>query len=588
MMKGHGSLVALVLSALGLAACQLAGEGVDVGADDDPGAWAEAAQAVSIPARGSATTLDIGSWNIEFFGDPSNGPTNEALQLSNVRDVIGGTDFDLWGLEEVVSTTQFNSLVSQLPGYAGFLANDPSVANGAAFYSDFSNQEQKVGLLFKPSIVSVLGAAVILTQNNTDFAGRPPLEVKLRVSLNGGTEDVVVIVIHPKCCSDSSSYQRRVNASNALKAYLDATYPTQKVWVIGDWNDDVDTSIFPGHVSPYQNFVTDSARYVVQTKALSDARIASTVSFPDMIDHHMHTNELAATFVAGSVEVYRVDSFVPSYGTTTSDHFPVLSRYTFSGGEPTPASVTITAPNGGEAFAGGSVQNITWTSAGISNLRLEFSLDGGASFTTIVASAPAGVGSFAWAVPNTASTNARVRATDTASAATDSSNAAFTITTGGGAANVILNEILANEPGSSTAGEFVEIVNIGTAAADLSGWTLSDATSTRHTFASGTTLAAGQVIVVFAGASAIPAGLTSTVAASTGGLSLNNGGDTVTLRANSSTIVSSFSYTSALSSQDGVSMNRNPDGGTTVSFVLHTALASAPSSPGTRVDGTPW
>ena len=172
MMKGHGSSVALVLSALGLAACQLAGDGVDVGADDDPGAWAEAVQAVSVPARGTATTLDVGSWNIEFFGDPSNGPTNEALQLSNVRDVIAGTDFDLWGLEEVVSTTQFNSLVSQLPGYAGFLANAPSVVNGAAFYSDFSNQEQKVGLLFKTSIVSVLGAAVILTQNNTDFAGQ--------------------------------------------------------------------------------------------------------------------------------------------------------------------------------------------------------------------------------------------------------------------------------------------------------------------------------------------------------------------------------------------------------------------------------
>jgi endonuclease/exonuclease/phosphatase family metal-dependent hydrolase len=592
MMKGHGSSVALVLSALGLAACQLAGEGVDVGADDDPGAWAEAAQAVSIPARGSATTLDIGSWNIEFFGDTSNGPTNEALQLSNVRDVIGGTDFDLWGLEEVVSTTQFNSLVSQLPGYAGFLANDPSVVNGAAFYSDFSNQEQKVGLLFKTSIVSVLGAAVILTQNNTDFAGRPPLEVKLRISLNGGSEDVVVIVMHPKCCTDSTSYQRRVNASNALKTYLDATYPTQKVWVIGDWNDDVDTSISSGRVSPYQNFVTDSARYVVQTKALSDAGISSTVSFPDVIDHHMNTNEVTASFVAGSVEAYRVDSLVPSYGTTTSDHFPVLSRYTFSGGGTIPASVTITAPNGGEAFAGGSVQNITWTSSGISNLRLEFSLDGGASFTTIVASTPAAAGSFAWAVPTIASTNVRVRATDTGSGTTDSSNAAFTIITGGGTgggvANVILNEILANEPGSSTAGEFVEIVNIGTAAADLSGWTLSDALSTRHTFASGTTLAAGQVIVVFAGASAIPAGLTSAVAASTGGLSLNNGGDTVTLRSNSATVASSFSYTSALSSQDGVSMNRNPDGGTTASFVLHTALASALSSPGTRVDGTPW
>jgi hypothetical protein len=154
------------------------------------------------------------------------------------------------------------------------------------------------------------------------------MEVKLRFSLNGSTVDAVVIVMHPKCCSDSTSYQRRVNASKALKAYLDATYPTQNVWVIGDWNDDVDTSIFSGHASPYQNFVTDSARYVVQTKVLSNAGIASTVNFPDMIDHHMNSNEVAATYIANSAEVYRVDAFVPSYGTTTSDHYPVLTRYT--------------------------------------------------------------------------------------------------------------------------------------------------------------------------------------------------------------------------------------------------------------------
>ncbi|OJH39549.1 hypothetical protein [Cystobacter ferrugineus] len=52
--------------------------------------------------------------NIEWFGSSSNGPTNESLQLSNARDVIKGADLDIWGLEEVVSTTSFNSLKSQL------------------------------------------------------------------------------------------------------------------------------------------------------------------------------------------------------------------------------------------------------------------------------------------------------------------------------------------------------------------------------------------------------------------------------------------------------------------------------------------
>lgn len=441
-----------------------------------------------IPGRGTATTLDIASWNIEWFGDTGNGPTNEALQLQNAAAVISGANMDIWGVAEIVSLTQWNSLKSQLPGYAGFIAKEPNVVNGAAFYSDFNNAEQNVGILYKTSIATVTDARVILTANNNDFAGRPPLQVTLRVTLNGATENIVVIVLHAKCCTDSDSWTRRRNASNALKSYLDTNFPTQKVWVIGDFNDDVDTSITSGSASPYANFVNDTARYRFPTRALSDAGISSTVSFSDTIDHHLNSNEANATYVAGSVEVFRVDSFISNYRNTTGDHFPALSRYNFGGGSP---------------------------------------------------------------------------------------------------ANVIINEIRANEPGSNTAGEFVELVNIGATAANIGGWTISDSLSVRHTFASGTTLNPGKAIVVFAGASAIPSGLSNAVAASSGGLGFNNDSDTVTLRDNGGATRNSFAYTSALSGADGVSMNRNPDG-TTGGFVLHTNISSAQSSPGVRASGAAW
>jgi len=50
----------------------------------------------TISAKSAGDTLDVASWEIEFFGSTSNGPTNETLQLSNVRDVIAGTDVDIW------------------------------------------------------------------------------------------------------------------------------------------------------------------------------------------------------------------------------------------------------------------------------------------------------------------------------------------------------------------------------------------------------------------------------------------------------------------------------------------------------------
>jgi PKD repeat protein len=171
--------------------------------------------------------------------------------------------------------------------------------------------------------------------------------------------------------------------------------------------------------------------------------------------------------------------------------------------------------------------------------------------------------------------------------ATGTTSQAVTVTSGGGGgpANVIINEILANEPGSATAGEAVEIVNVGGTAADLSGWTVSDASRVRHTFAAGTTLAPGKAIAVYGGASAIPPGITA-VAASTGSLNLSNNGDAVILKNASAAVIQQFSYTSALSSTDGVSMNRNPDTAPTGSFVLHTTLSSLQSSIGKRANGS--
>jgi endonuclease/exonuclease/phosphatase family metal-dependent hydrolase len=533
---------------------------------------------VVVPAQGTAATLDVGSWNVEWFGDAANGPSNDALQLSNVKDVIAGADLDVWGLEEVVDAVEWNSLKSQLPGYTGILANDASVTSGSTFYSA---SEQKVGLLFRSSIASVVSSKIILTAFDSDFAGRPPLEVKLHVTLNGGSEDIVFIVLHMKAFNDVTSWQRRQNAAVALKNYIDTSYPTQKVVVLGDWNDDVDTSITPGEPSPYANFVSDAARYTYPTKALSDAGVASTVSFSDMIDHHLDSNEMFASYVAGSAQVFRADSYIASYGTTTTDHYPVITRYNYGGAA---GSITVTSPNGGESWAGGSVHNVTWTSSGVTSVKLEYTLDG-TTWTTIVASTPASAGSYAWTLPAVASTAAKVRVTDTASPASDASNAAFTIT-GGSPASVIVNEILANEPGSDTNGEFVEIVNVGGTSASIGGWTISDATSVRHTFAAGTTLAPGKAVVVFAGSGSIPAGLTNAVAASTGALSLANGGDSVVLKDGGGVTKNSFAYGSALAGTDGVSMNRSPDASATGSFVLHTTLSSLQSSAGTRANGT--
>ncbi len=246
-----------------------------------------------------------------------------------------------------------------------------------------------------------------------------------------------------------------------------------------------------------------------------------------------------------------------------------------AGTQPT-ATVRVTAPNGGEVWAGGSNQTITWTSSGVSTVKVEYTLDG-STWAIAASSVSAAAGAVGWTVPSSPSTSARVRVSDAAGLASDTSDAPFSLTVssgGGTVGTVLINEVLANEPGSSAAGEFIELFNPGDSAVSLDGWTLSDAAMVRHTFASGTALGAGEAVVVFGSG------------ASSGALGLSNSSDTVTLRRANGSTVDTVSYGSTLSSSDGVSMTRATDGSVGASFVLHNSVSSLASSPGTRVDGT--
>ncbi|QSQ15871.1 endonuclease/exonuclease/phosphatase family protein [Myxococcus landrumensis] len=287
---------------------------------------------VVLPSDGHPRVpVSVGNWNIEWFGDMANGPSDEALQLTNVQKVLSDANVDIWGLVEVVSTEHFTNLKARLPDYDGFLADDSRVSGGALHYSPFA---QKVGVLFRKNRVQVLGAEVILTQEKYLFAFRPPLRLDLRVQRNGTAVDMTVIVLHMKAATTVTDYLRRADASIVLKSYLDTTLSTDRVIVLGDWNDDVDASIAVDpstaqhFTSPYANFVNDGADYRFTTEAFSLAGVSSTATYRDFIDHQLISHELDVSHLANSTEVLR--PAIPNYRTNTSDHYPIVSRFELS------------------------------------------------------------------------------------------------------------------------------------------------------------------------------------------------------------------------------------------------------------------
>jgi hypothetical protein len=73
------------------------------------------------------------------------------------------------------------------------------------------------------------------------------------------------------------------------------------------------------------------------------------------------------------------------------------------------ATLLVTSPDGGEDWACGSNQAVTWsTTGGISDVQIEYSMDGGTDWTTVIASTPDD-GSYTWITPHTPSVNCLVR-----------------------------------------------------------------------------------------------------------------------------------------------------------------------------------
>ncbi|MEM7035244.1 MAG: T9SS type A sorting domain-containing protein [Chloroflexota bacterium] len=274
---------------------------------------------------GSESTLDIATWNIEWFGSASNGPSNDNLQISNAEAIISGSGIDLWGVQEIADGDDFDAMVAALgDDYDGTLATN--------------SVEQKVGFIYNTNVIQVRQVKHILESFNRAFASRPPLQLEADVILPDTTLIVTFIVLHMKAFSDLESYERRVDASSRLKNHIDFTsLDNDKVIVLGDFNDELEQSTSSGRTSPYENFVQDSDDYFFLTLPLEQSgegsfcTTSSCTSTGSMLDHLLITDELFSDYIPNSAGfIPDLTSAISVFGNSTSDHLPVIARFDFT------------------------------------------------------------------------------------------------------------------------------------------------------------------------------------------------------------------------------------------------------------------
>ena len=299
-------------------------------------------------------TLDIVNWNLEFFGakkeDYQNnefGPEDELLQLQNIKQVLDSLNADIIAVQEVTDEAFFAGLVAHLEHY------------DYACSQRFSYSFREPGSTFPPQKVcfiydtrTVINVKTrVLFENLFDSArtidpsllpdyptgdlqsfysgGRLPYLLTANATIEGVMERILLINLHAKSGATTEDRNRRAYDADVLHDTLAAHYPDEQLIILGDLNDDLDQSIMVGYQTPYAGFVGDTENYLAVTKTLTDAGARSTINFSDVIDHQIISKALVEEYVNGSAQIITPFRYIRNYGNTTSDHLPVITRFTF-------------------------------------------------------------------------------------------------------------------------------------------------------------------------------------------------------------------------------------------------------------------
>lgn len=291
------------------------------------------------------TTLEVVNWNIEWFGSTTNGPTNDNQQEQNVKNILLNIGADVYAVSEIVSEQRLANVVSQMPGYAYVISNFGSHTNSSANPASALAEAQKMAFIYKTSVLSNVSTTALLSQGinspadltnpayNYWASGRFPYMLTADATLNCVTKKVHFVLVHAKANTSpvNVSYDRRKKGADTLHYTLQQNYANENVIILGDFNDDLDQSITAGFTTTsWSKFTTDPANFDPLTLPLSLAGKKSTVSYNDVIDHVVVSNDMQPFYMPSTAGILTdVTSLVSNYGSTTSDHYPVFTRYMF-------------------------------------------------------------------------------------------------------------------------------------------------------------------------------------------------------------------------------------------------------------------
>ncbi len=271
------------------------------------------AQTINDLYFGTDTTIDIISWNIEWF--PKNNSTADEVQ-----EILNSLDADIYALQEIEDTLLLKQVVSNLPGYDCYFKS--SYYGGLAFV--YNTNTIQVNSKYE----------IFTTQPYWNAFPRSPQVL----DCNFMGQNYIIINNHFKCCGDgildinynNDEENRRLQAVTYLKQYIDNNLVGKRVVLLGDLNDELTDNAIN---NVFQDFINDSVNYFFTDMIIAKGNSIdwSYPTWPSHLDHILITNELFSDFqnFSSLVSVIRIDDYMGgwnNYESNVSDHRPIGIR----------------------------------------------------------------------------------------------------------------------------------------------------------------------------------------------------------------------------------------------------------------------
>ena len=265
-------------------------------------------------AFGDGNSLDIATWNIEWF------PKNGLITVDYVTEIIEKLDLDVIAIQEVDDIAMFDQMLNLLPEYTGYY--ESSWFAGLAF-------------IYKTDQIEINDIYEIYTTSPywSTFPRSPMI-----MNINFMGENYFIINNHFKCCGNgiidfnnsSDEEYRRYNAINLIKQYIDNNLGNDKVIVVGDLNDNIAE---PMENNVFQEVLNDSLNYLFADLEIAQNHSSnwSYPSWPSHLDHILVTNELFYYMNSSQIQTIKVDEYLnggwEEYDQNVSDHRPVAIKF---------------------------------------------------------------------------------------------------------------------------------------------------------------------------------------------------------------------------------------------------------------------